>query len=115
MTGDVPDAAALNDGLARVAHRLVRHYEAIFIVATMEQASAGLPAALPLPDILVCLRAGKANIADVVPQLEVLRLTGANLMGVIVWNQDRFPGRARPARPDSRHASLRPTHAAARA
>ena len=40
------------------ATRLSRHYEAIVIVTSIEQATAGLPGALPIPDTVICARVG---------------------------------------------------------
>ena len=47
----------------REAARLARHYEAIVIVAPLEQAKAGLPGALPIPDTILCARVGHTRIA----------------------------------------------------
>jgi hypothetical protein len=66
--------------------RLARHYEAILVVASIDQAVAGLPGALPIPDTIICARVGHTRIADVTRALEGIRAAGGNPVGLVLWD-----------------------------
>ena len=70
----------------REGGRIARHYEAIVTVTSMEQAVAGLPGALPIPDTIVCARVGHTRIADLQRALEGIRAAGGNPLGIVLWN-----------------------------
>jgi hypothetical protein len=72
--------------LQRDALRLTRRYDAIVLVSAVEQASLGLPAALPIPDVIYCARAGLTPIAEVKRAIEEIEGTGARLRGVVLWD-----------------------------
>ena len=65
---------------------LARHYEAIVIAASLEHAVGGLPAALPIPDAIVCARVGHTRIADVQAALDGLRASGGAAVGIVLWD-----------------------------
>jgi hypothetical protein len=65
---------------------MARHYEAIVIVTTVEQAAAGLPGALPIPDTILCARVGHTRIADLQAGLEAVRAAGGNPLGIVLWD-----------------------------
>jgi Mrp family chromosome partitioning ATPase len=65
---------------------LSRHYDAILVVATLDQACEGLPAALPLADTIICARAGHTRLDGLVTRLAALHEGAANLLGVVVWD-----------------------------
>jgi Mrp family chromosome partitioning ATPase len=66
--------------------RLARHYEAIVVVTSVEQAAAGLPGALPIPDTIVCARVGHTRIADLQRALDTIRAAGGNPLGIVLWD-----------------------------
>ena len=66
--------------------RLTRRYDAIVVVSTVEQVVAGLPAALPIRDVLYCAHAGQTPIAQLRADLEAIQASGAQLRGVVLWN-----------------------------
>jgi len=68
------------------ASRLARHYEAIVIVAPLDQARAGLPGVLPLPDTILCARVGHTRISDVQSALDAIRAAGGNAVGIVLWD-----------------------------
>jgi hypothetical protein len=90
------------------AARLARHYEAIVLVASIEQAAAGLPGALPIPDTILCARIGHTRIENLAAALEAVRTAGGNPLGVVLW------GAASPAlpSPDKIARSPRPVRTA---
>ena len=79
-------AADVTELLRQEAPRLARHYEAIVIVTSVEQAAAGLPGALPIPDAIICARVGHTRIAALQTTLETVRAAGGNPLGVVLWN-----------------------------
>ncbi len=66
--------------------RLARHYEAIILVAAMEQTKAGLPGVLPIPDTILCARIGHTKIADLRNALSAVRESGGHPVGVVLWD-----------------------------
>ena len=80
------NAADVTELLRQEAPRLARHYEAIVIVTSVEQAVAGLPGALPIPDAIVCARVGHTRITALYAALEGVRASGGNPLGVVLWN-----------------------------
>lgn len=80
------DPEAVTELFRREGTRLTRHYEAVVLVATVPQASAGLPAALPIADTIVCARLGHTRIADLCAALDGIRLAGGNPLGTMLWD-----------------------------
>jgi Mrp family chromosome partitioning ATPase len=86
--------------------RLARHYEAIIVVSSVEQAVAGLAGALPVPDTIICARVGYTRIADVNRALDGVRAAGGNPVGLVLWDSaapvlpsaDRIAKAPRPVR-----------------
>jgi Mrp family chromosome partitioning ATPase len=66
--------------------RLARHYEAIVIVSTIEQAVAGLPGVLPIPDTILCARVGHTRLADLQSALDGIRAAGGSPLGLVLWD-----------------------------
>jgi Mrp family chromosome partitioning ATPase len=74
---------------------LTRHYEAIVIVATSEQAASGLPGVLPIPDTIVCARVGSTRLTALQASIDAIRAAGGNPLGVVLWDAEppAFPTR----------------------
>ena len=70
----------------REGARIARHYEAIVVVTSIEQAAAGLPGALPIPDTIVCARVGHTRMADLQRALDTIRSAGGNPLGIVLWD-----------------------------
>lgn len=83
--------------LRRDVETLSRRYDAIVVVSALDQSVAGVSAAVPVPDVLYCVRAGQTAIADLKRSIEEIRATGAQVRGVVLWNA-----------PDPHLADLRP-------
>lgn len=66
--------------------RMARHYEAIVVVSSIDQAAAGLPGALPIPDTVICARVGHTRIADLQRALDLVRGAGGNPLGIVLWD-----------------------------
>ena len=84
--------------LTRDAATLSRGYDAIILVSALDQVIAGVPAAMPVPDVLYCVRSGKTSIAELKHALEAIEQSGAHTRGIVMWNA-----------PDPVLANLRPT------
>jgi Mrp family chromosome partitioning ATPase len=76
----------VNELFHREGGRIARHYEAIVVVTSVEQAAAGLPGALPIPDTIVCARVGHTRIADLQRSLDGIRSAGGNPLGIVLWD-----------------------------
>jgi len=72
--------------LQRDATRLARRYDAVVVVASQEQAAAGLPAALPIPDVIFCARAGQTPVSELKKQVDEIARNGATVRGVVLWD-----------------------------
>ena len=72
--------------LQRDATRLARRYDAVVLVVSPEQAAMGVPAALPIPDVICCVRAGQTPIADLKKQVEEIARGGGTIRGVVLWD-----------------------------
>ncbi|HEY9226220.1 MAG TPA: hypothetical protein VIP11_06215, partial [Gemmatimonadaceae bacterium] len=59
---------------------------AIVIVTTVDQATAGLPGVLPIPDTVLCARVGHTRIADLQKAIDGVRAAGGNPVGTVLWN-----------------------------
>jgi Mrp family chromosome partitioning ATPase len=96
-----PDAPSLEEVkglLQRDANRLARRYDAIVLVSADEQVSKGLPSALPIPDVVYCVRAGQTPIAHLRRALEDIESAGGRVRGIVVWNApDPILSELRPA------------------
>lgn len=72
--------------LQRDAARLARRYDAVVLVVSPEQAAMGVAAALPIPDVICCARAGQTPIADLKKQVEEIARGGGTIRGVVLWD-----------------------------
>jgi Mrp family chromosome partitioning ATPase len=107
------DPARVNEVFRNEAARLARHYEAIVLVASVDQAASGLPATFPIPDAIICARVGYTKVSDLNSAIDRIRASGGNPLGIVLWNSaspalskaDRVARNARPARPKEMAAS----------
>ena len=72
--------------LKRDSSNLSKRYDAIVMLAALEQVTAGLAAALAIPDVLLCVRSGQTPIEDIKRWLEEIEKTGARTRGIVMWN-----------------------------
>lgn len=86
IANDKLDPKQLRDLLQQEAPRLLRHYEAVLIVTSLETAIAGLPGALPIPDAVLCARVGHTRIADLNIAIDRIRQGGGNPLGIVLWD-----------------------------
>lgn len=86
IVGNGLNPKAVTDLFRREAARLARHYEAIVIVASVEQAVAGLPGALPIPDTIICAQVNKTRLADLNAAIHRIRNAGGNPVGLVLWD-----------------------------
>lgn len=86
IANDKLDSKQLTEMLRQEAPRLLRHYEAVVIVTSLEDAAAGLSAALPIPDTVLCARVGYTRIADLNLAIDRIRAAGGNPLGIVLWD-----------------------------
>ncbi len=72
--------------LRRDAERLARRYDAIVLVSSPEQVMAGLPSALPIPDVVYCARTGQTSLGDLKKAIADIREAGGHPRGIVLWN-----------------------------
>ncbi|MEO7454956.1 MAG: hypothetical protein ABIY52_01745 [Gemmatimonadaceae bacterium] len=77
---------AIAEVLRRDGARLARRYDAIVLVSSTEQVMAGLPASLPIPDVIYCARAGQTSLADLRKAIEDIKAAGGHPRGIVLWN-----------------------------
>jgi Mrp family chromosome partitioning ATPase len=82
-TPAIGDLTAL---LQRDIGRLSRRYDALVLVSSAEQVGLGLPAALPIADVVYCARAGQTPIADLKAAIEEIGQAGGRVRGIVLWN-----------------------------
>ncbi len=80
------DPDAICAAIRKDAVRLARHYDALIVLTTPERAASGVAAAMILPDVVLCVRAGHTLVASAAAQVEALELSGAKVLGLIVWS-----------------------------
>ena len=86
-TGDgITPVEQLVEVLKRDSSNLSKRYDAIVMLAALEQVTAGLAAALAIPDVLLCVRAGQTPVEDIKRWLEEIEKTGARTRGIVMWN-----------------------------
>ncbi|HEY4132477.1 MAG TPA: hypothetical protein VGM50_17835 [Gemmatimonadaceae bacterium] len=110
MVDVIPSGVAANglnvksvtDLFRREAARLARHYEAIVIVASVDQAVAGLPGALPIPDTIICAQVNKTRLSDLNSAIHRIRTAGGNPVGLVLWDAQA------PALPSTERISAAP-------
>lgn len=83
--GELPVEGAV-ELLERDAARLARRYDAVVMVAAPSQVAAGLAAALPIPDVVFCARAGQTPIAELKQRVEEIARGGGTIRGVVLWD-----------------------------
>lgn len=86
ITGEKLDTKQVTELLRQEAPRLLRHYEAVIVVTSLETAAGGLPGVLPIPDTVICARVGHTRIADVNLAIDKIRQTGGKPLGIVLWD-----------------------------
>jgi hypothetical protein len=86
LSSEALDGARVTALFRREATRLSRHYEAIIVVSSIEQAVAGIPGALPIPDTILCARVGHTRLADLQTALDGIRAAGGSPLGIVLWD-----------------------------
>ena len=84
----LPTYEEISSLFQRDAARLARHYDAIVITATAEQALSGLPSVLPVPDVIYCARVGHTRLRALRLAIDGVRLAGGRPVGVVLWDGD---------------------------
>jgi Mrp family chromosome partitioning ATPase len=110
---DAVESGALCGAVRRDAERLIRHYDAIIVATTPPHACAGLAAALPITDTILCVRAAHTFTRDLVAYTEALHLTGATIIGLVVWDTELPPRHASGATRATSRAAGAPERALA--
>lgn len=72
--------------LERDIVRLARRYDAVLFVSSPDQVTAGLPTALPIPDVIYCARTGQTPLAQLKTSLEEIVQAGCRVRGVVLWD-----------------------------
>lgn len=80
------DSSRVSDLLRRDAARMARHYDTVVIVASQMTTFSGLPAVLPMHDVVYCARLGVTRHADLKQAIQSIRLGGGNPLGVVLWD-----------------------------
>jgi Mrp family chromosome partitioning ATPase len=86
IMNDKLDATQVTELLRQEAPRLLRHYEAVLIVTSLEMAASGLSGALPIPDTVICARVGHTRIADINLAIDKIRQAGGKPLGIVLWD-----------------------------
>jgi hypothetical protein len=76
----------LTELLRRDIARLSRRYDAIVFVSSPNQVTEGLPAVLPIPDVVFCARTSQTPIADLKRSIEEIERAGGRMRGVVLWD-----------------------------
>jgi Mrp family chromosome partitioning ATPase len=82
----MPPMPELNELLHRDIARLARRYDAIVFVSSPDQVAQGLPAALPIPDVVFCVRTGQTPIAELKKSIDEIERAGGRMRGIVLWN-----------------------------
>jgi Mrp family chromosome partitioning ATPase len=75
--------------LQRDAERLIRYYDAIFLVASAADVACGLSTNLPSPEVLYCARPGVTPLKKLAEELEAIRRIGGLVRGIVLWSAER--------------------------
>lgn len=71
------------------ADRLIRYYDAVILLAAVADIAAGLPAALPSPEVVYCAQPGITPLRKLRDELEQIRAAGGLVRGIVLWNAER--------------------------
>jgi Mrp family chromosome partitioning ATPase len=82
----MPPMTEVNELLRRDIARLARRYDAIVFVSSPDQVIQGLPAALPIPDVVFCVRTGQTPIAELKKSIDEIEQAGGRMRGIVLWN-----------------------------
>lgn len=91
----LPQAPEIVQFLRENAARLERNYDTVVVVASAEHVTGGIPAAMPMPLVVVCARVGHSGITELRAFLAQIREAGGQPVGVVVWD-DHHPSLPTP-------------------
>jgi hypothetical protein len=94
--------ALLRDG----AERFARYYDAVLLLASAADVAAGLPSALPAPEVVYCAQPGITPLRQLRTVLQQIRGAGGVVRGIVLWHAERpllptpreLTGKRRPTR-----------------
>lgn len=96
------DASAISTLFADNGARLSRYYDAIVLVASLEQVTGGVPASLPSSEVIFCAQAHITPMRELREALDRVRAAGGTVRGLVLWTAERprvtaaaLPARAR--------------------
>jgi len=84
-----PAHADIVSVLQRDQQRLIRYYDAIFVLADVDAAAAGIPRALASNGVVYCARPGATLLHELREQLQRIRDGGGVVRGVVLWDAER--------------------------
>ena len=88
-SGGQPAAEHVIEMLRRDSSRLARYYDAVFLVASVDLVSAGIPTAVSSPSVIFCAQPGLTPLRQLRGQLEAIRAAGGVVRGVVLWDAER--------------------------
>ncbi len=103
--GASPNSEQVVGLLRKDSIRLARYYDAIFLLAHAEDVAAGIPAAMPSPDVVYCVQPGITPLRQLRTQLAAIQTAGGTIRGIVLWNAER------PMLPTPRDLVSRPRRA----
>jgi Mrp family chromosome partitioning ATPase len=56
------------------------------LVSSPDQVTQGLPAALPISDVVYCVRTGQTQISELKKAIEEIEQAGGRVRGIVLWN-----------------------------
>jgi Mrp family chromosome partitioning ATPase len=88
------------------AERFGRYYDAVFLLAPAADVAAGLPSAVPAPEVVYCAQPGITPLRQLRAALQQIRAAGGVVRGIVLWHAERpllptpreLTGKRRPAR-----------------
>ena len=55
-------------------------------MSSPDQMTQSLPAALPISDVIYCVRTGQTQISELKKSIEEIERAGGRMRGVVLWN-----------------------------
>jgi hypothetical protein len=100
------DPRAIVELVRDASERFVRYYDAVFFLASAADVAAGLPSAVPAPEVVYCAQPGITPLRELREALREIREGGGVVRGVVLWHAERpllptpreIAGKRRPPR-----------------
>lgn len=88
-SGAEPGVEKIKALFERDTARIARYYDAVIVIVSPSEATAGVLGGLPSHEIVFCARPGTTPLRELTARLDEIRAAGGRVRGIVLWASER--------------------------